>query len=193
MTAQSTQSAHPAPPGPALTAFGHPYIRYIDKTHAYYQRKRPGGEDYRYAVHTSGPFTALKKPLAESRLVLISTAGMEIVPEGGPAPVPFKGINMGPKDAVEVFDIPSDLPKQRLVYVTGSHNRAESAMTDIDAFFPITSLRALQREGRIGSLARNFLRIRPAYSQRKSLELDAPEVLSRCRAMGVDVALLVPV
>ena len=187
MTALPTQQ-EPAP----RTAYGHPYVRYIEKTHAYYRRKG-SGEDYRYAHHSDGPFTPLTKPLAQSRLVLISSAGMEIIPEGGPAPVPFKGINVGPKDAVEVFDIPSDLPKERLIYVTGAHNRAESPMTDIDAFFPITHVRALQREGAIGGLTRDFLRIRPAYSQRKTRELDAPEVLRRCRALGAEVALLVPV
>jgi hypothetical protein len=176
----------------ALTAFGDPYLRYIEKTHAYYRRKGTGA-DYIYAHHTDGPFTPLRKPLAKSRLMLVTSAGLEIVPEGGPVPVPFKGINVGPKDLVEVFDIPGDLPKERLVYVTGAHNRAESPMTDIDAFFPLTAVRALQREGRVGSLARNFLRIRPAYSQRKTRELDAPEVLRRALALGVDVALLVPV
>ncbi len=167
-------------------------IHYIEKTRDYYIRK---GYDntYRYAHFEDGPFTPLRKPVAESRLMLISSAGMEIIPDDGPEPVPFKGINIGEKDKVEVFPIPSDIPKEKLKYVTGAHNRAESHMRDIDGFFPVTRLRELRDGGRIGSLAENFLRIRPCYSQRKTLELDAPEVLRQCREQQVDVALLVPV
>jgi hypothetical protein len=94
---------------------------------------------------------------------------------------------------VEVFPISSDVPKEKLKYITGAHNRAENDMLDIDSFFPVTRLRELQGQGVIGSLADNFLRIRPCYSTSKTLKLDAPEVLRRCREDNVDVALLVPV
>ena len=92
-----------------------------------------------------------------------------------------------------MFVIPSDIPKEKLIYLTGSHNHQESGMQDIDAFYPVTRLRELRDEGRIGSLADWHLRIRPCYSQRKTQELDAPEVLRRCREQEVDVALMVPV
>jgi hypothetical protein len=167
-------------------------IRYIEKTHQYYLRKGRT-EVYRYAQHTDGPFQRPLKPVADSRLVLISSAGFVLVPQGGPEPEPFRGINIGDKDAVEVFDVPSDTPAARIRYVTGAHNRQDSPMTDVDAFFPVTRLRELQAAGRIGSLAPTYLRIRPCYSQRKTRELDAPEVLRRCRAMGVDVALFAPI
>ena len=168
------------------------HVAYIEKTHAYYRRKG-FGEVYRYAHHTEGPFQPLAKPLAESRLMLISSAGFALIPEDGPAPQPFRGINVGEKDQVEVFPIPSDTPAARIRYVTGAHNRAESPMDDPDAFFPVTRLAELRAAGRVGALAREFLRIRPCYSQRKTRELDAPEVLRRCRAEGVDVALLAPI
>ena len=167
-------------------------IRYIEKTHQYYLRK--GRTDaYRYARFEDGPFQPLLKPLAQSRLVLISSAGFVMVPEGAPEPVPFRGINIGEKDRVEVFSVPSDTPASRIRYVTGAHNRRDSPMTDVDAFFPVTRLREHRAAGRIGSLARDYLRIRPCYSQRKTRELDAPEVLRRCREQGVDVALFAPI
>jgi hypothetical protein len=167
-------------------------IAYIEKTHAYYRRKG-GTNDYRYAEHTDGPFQRPLKPVAESRLVLISSAGFVVVPPGAPEPERYRGINIGDKDAVEVFDVPSDTPAERIRYLTGAHNRQDSPMTDPDAWFPVTRLRELRDAGRVGSLAPNYLRIRPCYSQRKTHELDAPEVLRRCRAMGVDVALLAPI
>ena len=168
------------------------HVAYIEKTQQYYHRKGFSNA-YRYAHFEEGPFTPLKKPVAESRLMMISSAGFEIVPDDGPEPEPFKGINIGEKDRVEVFPIPSDSSKEKLKYMTGAHNRAESHMQDVDAFFPVTRLRELQAEGLIGSLAENYLRIRPCYSTTKTLKLDAPEALRRCREDKVDVALLVPI
>jgi hypothetical protein len=167
-------------------------VKYIEKTRAYYLRK---GFDnpYRYAHFDDGPFTPLSKPVSSSRLMMVSSAGMEFLPDDGPEPMPFKGINIGEKDKAEVFSIPSDIPKEKLKYITGAHNRAESDMPDIDAFFPVTRLRELRDEGLIGSLAENYLRIRPCYSTSKTMKLDAPEVLKHCREDAVDVALLVPV
>ncbi|MCH8844009.1 MAG: hypothetical protein IID61_13690 [SAR324 cluster bacterium] len=167
-------------------------LSYIDLTQQWYQRKGQPNF-YRYAKHEDGPFTRPIKPLAESRLVMISSAGIEIVLDDGPDPVPFKGINIGAKEKAEVFAIPSDTPKEKLRYITGAHNRRESDMLDIDAFFPVTRLRELVAEGVIGDLAANHLRIRPSYSRRKTRELDAPEVLRLCREQAVDVALCVPI
>ncbi len=44
----------------------------------------------------------------------------------------------------------------------------------------------------MGSLAARFHGVPTDYSQRRTLENDAPEILERCREDGVDVALLVP-
>ena len=167
-------------------------VRYIEKTREYYARKGKT-EAYRYAHFEDGPFQPLLKPLAGSRLILISSAGFVLVPPGAPEPVPFRGINIGEKDKVEVFSIPSDTPPAHIRYLTGAHNRRDSPMSDPEAYFPLTRLHELQAAGRIGSLAPNFLRIRPCYSQRKTRELDAPEVLRRCREQGVDVALFAPI
>ena len=168
------------------------HVRYIEKTHQYYFRKGHTNA-YNYAHNSDGPFQRLLKPLSQSRLMLISSAGFELIPDDGPEPAPFKGINIGDKQKVEVFPVPSDLPADNLKYITGAHNRADSPMLDVDAFFPVTRLRELRQAGRIGGLAREFLRIRPSYSRRKTRELDAPEVLRRCREEQVDVALLAPV
>ena len=172
-----------------MTAF----VNYIEKTRDYYLRQ--GYENaYRYAHNDDvPPFVRPPKPLSQSRLMLVSSAGFEIVPADGPRPQPYPGRNIGPKGEMDVFPISSDIAKEQLVYVTGAHNRAESKMLDVDGFFPVTRLRELRDEGAIGSLARDFLRIKPRYSQRETRELDAPEILRRCREQAVDVVLLVPV
>jgi hypothetical protein len=66
-------------------------------------------------------------------------------------------------------------------------------MSDANTFFPVTRLREFRDEGVLGSLATNFYRLKENYSQRKTLEVDAPEVLRFCQEDRVDVALLSPV
>ena len=48
------------------------------------------------------------------------------------------------------------------------------------------------RQGRIGSLAPRCHGVPTEYSQRRTTEEDAPEVLRLCREDGVDAAILVP-
>jgi hypothetical protein len=63
---------------------------------------------------------------------------------------------------------------------------------DIGSFLPIEPLLVIQDEGGIGSLASRFHSVPTAYSQRQTLEEDAPELLERLREDQTDVALLVP-
>ncbi len=63
---------------------------------------------------------------------------------------------------------------------------------DLDSYFPIHHLQALTQSSRIGRLASQFHCAPTDYSQRRTLEADAPEILRRCREDKVDVALLVP-
>ena len=171
------------------------FVPYIDKTRDYYL-KEGFSEPYRWAHFDSAPFTPLKKPLSECRVALITTAGFEIVPEGGFSYKEVrelrKGTNTGTY-ALEVFSVPSDTPKERVLFVKENHDRAQSDMGDADAFFPVTRLREFRDEGVLGSLASDYFRVRLNYSQRKVVEVDGAEVLRRCRADGVDVALLSPV
>ena len=54
-------------------------------------------------------------------------------------------------------------------------------------------LNELVRGGRIGALARRFHCAPTEYSQRRTRQTDAPEILKRCREDGADIALLVPI
>ena len=58
------------------------YVRYIDKTRDYYA-KLGYEKAYGWAYNETAPFTPLQKPLSESRVALISTAGFTLVPEEG--------------------------------------------------------------------------------------------------------------
>jgi hypothetical protein len=162
------------------------YVRYIDKTRDYYLRE---GYDkpYRWAHFEDAPFAALKKPLADSRLALISTSEIARRSDADQR-TPLEKGELG-----NVYTIPSDTPLADLYSHSLSFDKHATSLDDVNAFFPITPLQEKVAEGRIGSLAPNAIALFNAYSQRRTREVDAPEVLALCRADAVDVALLVPV
>jgi len=162
------------------------YVRYIDKTREYYRRQ--GYEKpYRWAHFDDVPFTALKTPLAESTVALISTSEIARRSDDDQRKWFEKG-EMG-----NVYSIPSDTPLEDLFSQSLSFDKYATSLDDVNAFFPITRLQEMAADGRIGAVGPNAHALFNAYSQRHTREVDAPEVLARCRAEGVDVALLVPV
>ena len=98
------------------------YVRYIDKTREYYGRE--GYEKlYRWAHFEDAPFTPLKKPLAESRLVLISTS--EIARHSDyDQRTPLEKGELG-----NVYSIPSDTPLEDLYSHSLSFDSTRRAST----------------------------------------------------------------
>jgi hypothetical protein len=92
-----------------------------------------------------------------------------------------------------VFTVPSDWPADRILSSSEDHDRYQTDMTDVNAFFPTTRMRELLEEGVFGGLSSNYYRTLPNYSHRKPVEVDGPEILRQCREDNVDVALLTPV
>ena len=172
------------------------YVRYIDRTREYYGSH--GYEEvYSWASNPGAPFTPLAKPLSDSRVTLISTAGFRVAPPENFSEEEIRhlksdGSNIGSYQ-LEVWPVPSDTAEERIVYVVANHDRAQSNMDDPNAYFPVTRLREFRDEGLLGGLAENFYRLKENYSQRKTLDLDGPEVLRLCKLEGVDVALFSPV
>ena len=172
------------------------HVRYIDKTRDYYT-SQGYDKSYRWAHNETAPFTPLKKPLCESRVTLISTAGFTLMPEGGLSEqekqaLMTSGSNVGSYD-LEVWPVPSEISEEQILYVVANHDRSQSDMSDPNTFYPVTRLREFAAEGVLGSLAPTYFRLKENYSQRKTIEVDAPEVLKRCQEEQVDVALLSPV
>ena len=162
------------------------YVRYIDKTKAYYLSQ--GYEKpYVWAKNDSAPFTSLRKPLAQSTITLISTSEIAIKDD------PRFDDNPETMARGNVYAVPSNTPSSKLYSRTNSYDRYATTLEDPNAYFPLDRLHEAQRAHRIGKVAANCLGVYNAYSQRKTNERDAPEVLGLCRAMAVDVALLVPV
>lgn len=163
-----------------------PYVRYIDKTRAYYLSQ--GYEKpYKWAHNEEAPFTPLRKPLSASTLTIISTSEIAIKDD------PRFADDAATKAVGNVYGVPSDTPATKLYSRTQSYDRYATSLDDANAYFPIDRLHEAVAAGRIGKVAPQCLGVYNAYSQRKTNERDAPEVLGQCKAMGVDVALLVPV
>ena len=161
------------------------HVRYMDRTRDYYHAQ--GYEKaYKWAHHDDAPFTPLKKPLRESRLALISTSQIAVRTwEDQRTPTEKGEVGM-------VYPIPSDMPVDDLYSQSHSYDRHATTLDDVNAYFPITRLQELQAEGRFGSLGSNAYGVYTGYSQRKTRETDAPQVLERLRQEAVDVALLTP-
>jgi D-proline reductase (dithiol) PrdB len=151
-------------------------VAYIEKTRRYYEAQG-FSQSYQYAAYDSAPFTALKKPLADSRVGLVTTASTYFRADLEPRKVNTGGT--------------ASLPEQ-LFTDDLSWDKAATHTNDVNSFCPITSLHSLVDRGVVGSFADRFVCAPTEYSQRATIEHDAPEILAMLQADEVDVALLVP-
>ena len=165
------------------------YIRYIERTHAYY-RRQGYDKDYNYPSNEDIPFTPLTKPLSECRVALATTAQFVMLDAQGEALEP---VRLSGSYDLEVFTMPSDWPTSRIRSTSQDHDRYQTEMHDVNVYLPLDHLRELVGQGALGSLAKDVYRGLPNYSQRKITEVDAPEILRLCREDEVDAVLLTPV
>lgn len=151
-------------------------VRYIDRTHSYYEAQ---GFDrqYQYAHHGDVPFAPLSKPLAECTVGVVTTASLVYRPPLAPRTVD-SGSTSGAPEKLYTDDL--------------SWDKNATHTDDRESFCPVDCLQGLADEGRIGALAPRFHCAPTEYSQRTTRESDAPEILERLRADGVDVAVLLP-
>lgn len=158
------------------------FVSYIDRTRSFYAAQ--GYEKpYQWAHFAQVPFAPLVRPLAESRLTVVTTAS----PWQDRAP--RDGVLRGSK---QVWSGSTDVVPERLYTDDLAWDKGATHTDDVGSFLPIVALRACVAEGRIGSLAERFHGVPTDYSQRRTLEQDAPEILRRCREDAVDAVLLVP-
>jgi D-proline reductase (dithiol) PrdB len=158
------------------------FVSYIDRTRDYYGAQgyeRP----YAWARHTNAPFAPLAKPLAQCRVAVITTAS----PWREDKPV--DGVLRGAK---QVWSGETASPPERLFTDDLAWDKQATHTRDVESFLPLARLRELAGDGRIAGLTARFHGAPTDYSQRRTTEQDAPEILARCRADAADVALLVP-
>ncbi|MBL6077111.1 hypothetical protein JMJ56_03770 [Belnapia sp. T18] len=161
-------------------------IPYMQRTREYY--RAIGYDPYRWAHYREVPFSPLRKPLAESRVTLVTTAAPFDPAKGDQGPgAPY---NSSAK-FYEVYsgrtDEDHDLRVSHIAY-----DRKHSPATDMRAWFPLQAMRDAVASGRIGALTEHFQGAPTNRSHRHTVEIDCPEILSRCLQDGAEVAVLVP-
>ena len=83
--------------------------------------------------------------------------------------------------------------RDRLYSKKASYDRYATSLDDVDSYLPLTHLHSFIAEGRLGAVAPRFQVIYSEYSQRKTLTVDAPEIVKQMREDRVDVAVLAAV
>jgi D-proline reductase (dithiol) PrdB len=143
---------------------------------------------YRWRRVDPVPWTPLRRPLAESRLALISSAGFIL-----PGQERFHA-NLAGGDG-SFREIPADTDVASLTDAHRSASFDHRGMTlDPNLAFPIARVRQLAAAGRIGEVSPRHLSFMGSITAPGRLIRDhAPEAARRLRQDGVDVALLVPV
>ena len=151
-------------------------VRYMERTRDYY-RAIGYAKDYVWATYAEVPFAKLAKPLRETRIGLVTTAH------------PPDKSNHDAKGIRHVWSGRVD-PMASLNTDNLAWDRESTHTEDRESFMPIEAVTALARAGVIGGLAERFHGAPTGYSQRKTIEADAPEILARLREDGAEAVLL---
>jgi hypothetical protein len=163
-------------------------IPYMQRIRDYYQALGYGAP-YRWAHYAEVPFAPLRKPLADSRIGLITTASPYQRDKGDQGPgaaynAAAKFYNVYSGDSAADHDL-------RISHV--GYDRAHTTAEDQNAWFPLPALRRLAAAGRIGAVAPRFHGAPTNRSHRATLEKDCPELLKRVREDRPDAVILVAV
>lgn len=153
---------------------------------AHYQQT--GQTNWRLYPHPQNktPIPSRGIELADSRLMLISTAGSYLVSQQPP----FDAENPLGDYALRVY--PASTPFDALAY---AHTHYDHAAVDADpqVLVPLDHLHDMVAEGRIGELASaviSYMGYQPDLA--RVVDGTAPDIVEIARAEGVQAALLVP-
>ncbi len=174
----------------ALLGFAPDYdsaIPYMRRTREYYAAigyTTP----YRWAHYLDAPFTALTKPLSQSRVSLITTAAPFQPGKGDQGP---GAAYNGSAKFYQVYSGDTAVDHDLRISHIG-YDRTHTSATDPGTWNALPALRRAAAAGRIGEVAPRFHGAPTNRSHRVTVETDAPEMLARLREDRADVAVLVP-
>ena len=155
---------------------------YIRRTREAYEKL--GFEPYRwFHAQTEPAFAIPSKPLAESRLGMISTAGTYVQGQ----------VAYYYKDDTSIRAIPNDTPRDRLRFSHIMENYLVEARQDPFTVFPSEVLAKLNSDGVIGDLADDYYSCMGGiYSQNRVVAELIPNLTAAIAKEKVDLLLLVP-
>ena len=151
-------------------------VPYMERTRDYY-RAQGYTTDYQWAQNDETPFCKPTKPISECRVGIVTTA------------MPNTEIARTNRKVYStlVSPIPESMYTEDL-----SWHQTVTHTNDVNSFIPLEQLMVIEDEGGIGSLATRFHSVPTEYSQRNTIENDAPEILEKLREDEGDVAILIP-
>ena len=167
---------------PAATPVG-----YMERTRLFYEAQGYP-RAYRWAQHDETPFHRLKGSLANKRLMLITTASpLQAQATAGSAAINDTLLQKKSLAFGVVAEPPAALFTDDL-----SWDKETTHTRDLDSYFPLAELKRRVDAGLLGSLTASYACVPTEYSQRQTIDEDAPAIRDRAQEEGADVALLVP-
>ena len=155
------------------------FISYIDRSREYYSAQGYT-KPYEWPHYDDVPFAPLKKPLAKCRVGLVTTAGK-------PKPSGVVEALFSPRElyAQQVNPPPHNLFTDDLFW-----DKKATHTKDVDSFLPVNRLGEYAASGRIGAASPRFYGVPTDYSQSRTLETYAPQILRWCREDKLDAVIL---
>jgi D-proline reductase (dithiol) PrdB len=142
---------------------------------------------HRFVEGAGIPWTPVRKPVADSRVALVTTAGVHLATQS-----PF---DMQDPDGDPSYRIIPSGSSQADLAITHKYYDHSAADRDLNVVLPLDRLRELTAErqvGGIGPFVYGFMGHITARHLRTLMDTSAPEVARRLRADGVDAVLLAP-
>ena len=138
--------------------------------------------------HDDTPWTPMRKPLGESRVALVTSAGLHLRSDR-----PFISDTRGKGDA-SYRVLPRCTPASEIIQSHTSIGFDHTGIyRDINVTYPIDRLEELREQGVIGSLADNYYSFMGAIRDATELATEtAPEAARRMLDEGVEVVFLTP-
>lgn len=133
------------------------------------------------------PWTPVTKPLSDSKVAIVTTAGVHLKSQN-----PFDMLDkMGDP---EYRELPAGARREEYT-ITHDYYDHRDADRDINIVFPLDRLREMKEAGEIGSLAGanyGFMGHIDGSHIERLIKKTAPEVARKLKKAGVDVVLLTP-
>ena len=138
--------------------------------------------------HDDAPWIPMRKPLSESRVALVTSAGLHLRGDA-----PFITDHKGGGDS-SYRVLPRSTPASEILQSHVSIGFDHTGIyRDINVTYPMDRLEELREQGVIGSLADNYYSFMGALRNAAGVvEQTGPEVARKLRDDGVDVVLLTP-
>ena len=156
------------------------FISYIDRTREFY-RAQGYSRPYEWAHYEEVPFVIAEKPVAELRVALVTTASPML-----------NSTNLTERPSKSPWSAPTNAPPDALYTEDLAWDKGATHTKDPETFLPIKAWEALISQGSLGELTERFHGVPTEYSKRRTIERDAPEILTRLREDEAEAAILVP-